>query len=165
MPYINIDNLIIFAPNVGVMVKEEALSVSPTRLFETIQLAYSHMNDKPLVDACCGARGPLADYGELSYEDYLVILEQIRVGEATQAAKRMYTQIRRADFNPKRAMLVLNMIDAGVSHVCAFPNCSSTEDLTIDHIVPLSRGGSDEIKNLRFLCRAHNSMKGDRSET
>jgi 5-methylcytosine-specific restriction endonuclease McrA len=28
-------------------------------------------------------------------------------------------------------------------------------------MVPLSRGGSDELDNLQLLCREHNSGKGD----
>ena len=40
--------------------------------------------------------------------------------------------------------------------------CGATEDLTVDHIVPKARGGSDEPDNLRTLCRRHNSAKGGR---
>ena len=37
-----------------------------------------------------------------------------------------------------------------------FPN------LTIDHVVPRSRGGTDHLENLQLLCGACNSIKGDR---
>ena len=33
-------------------------------------------------------------------------------------------------------------------------------NLTIDHVVPQSRGGSDELGNLQLLCAACNSVKG-----
>jgi len=45
--------------------------------------------------------------------------------------------------------------------MCQHPDCDSQEDLTIDHVVPLSKGGSDELDNLRLMCRKHNSEKGD----
>ena len=37
----------------------------------------------------------------------------------------------------------------------------SLNDLTIDHIVPRSRGGESVLKNLQLLCRECNHLKGD----
>jgi 5-methylcytosine-specific restriction enzyme A len=46
---------------------------------------------------------------------------------------------------------------------CHWPSgCYATEDLTGDHIVPLSKGGLNERSNCEVLCRAHNSAKRDR---
>lgn len=42
-------------------------------------------------------------------------------------------------------------------------HCGRTDDLTLDHIVPWSAGGSDEPDNLQTLCRSCNSRKGARS--
>lgn len=39
-------------------------------------------------------------------------------------------------------------------------HCSTTEDLTIDHIVPRRRGGTNDESNLQTLCRRCNSSKG-----
>jgi len=37
-------------------------------------------------------------------------------------------------------------------------------NLTIDHIIPQSRGGTDHLENLQLLCGACNSLKGDRPQ-
>ena len=38
--------------------------------------------------------------------------------------------------------------------------CGTTTDLTIDHIIPLSAGGSNLMSNKQILCRNHNRCKG-----
>ena len=37
-------------------------------------------------------------------------------------------------------------------------------NFTIDHVVPVSRGGTDHLDNLQLLCGACNSLKGDRPQ-
>ena len=39
---------------------------------------------------------------------------------------------------------------------CEFKNCGSHYQLEVDHIIPKALGGSNELSNLRFLCRKHN---------
>lgn len=41
--------------------------------------------------------------------------------------------------------------------------CSSRDDLTLDHILPRSRGGKDTWTNLVTACQKCNTMKGDRT--
>lgn len=40
--------------------------------------------------------------------------------------------------------------------------CETPDDLTLDHVVPWSLGGSDEPENLQTLCRSCNSRKSNR---
>lgn len=40
--------------------------------------------------------------------------------------------------------------------------CGTMDADTIDHVIPLSRGGTNELSNLRPACRQCNMAKGDR---
>ena len=42
---------------------------------------------------------------------------------------------------------------------CAF--CGTTQELTIDHIIPLAKGGENQVHNLQMLCRTCNIEKAD----
>lgn len=42
--------------------------------------------------------------------------------------------------------------------VCAI--CGTDEHLSLDHVIPESRGGPTTLENLRVLCRPCNSRKG-----
>ncbi|WP_408962540.1 HNH endonuclease [Pseudanabaena mucicola] len=38
--------------------------------------------------------------------------------------------------------------------------CSSRENLEYDHIIPVSKGGSNTTRNIELLCEACNRSKG-----
>lgn len=40
---------------------------------------------------------------------------------------------------------------------------ASNDDMTLDHVIPRSRGGPDDISNLALACRPCNSSKGART--
>lgn len=41
--------------------------------------------------------------------------------------------------------------------------CSATQNLVIDHIKPLSKGGMNVLENIQVLCRICNLKKGQKS--
>lgn len=40
--------------------------------------------------------------------------------------------------------------------------CNAHKDLSVDHVYPRSKGGTDDFDNLQTLCRTCNSIKRDR---
>jgi hypothetical protein len=44
----------------------------------------------------------------------------------------------------------------------ACTNCRAVEDLQIDHILPVSRGGTSDLVNLQILCKPCNKRKGNK---
>jgi 5-methylcytosine-specific restriction enzyme A len=44
------------------------------------------------------------------------------------------------------------------NHICQ--KCGAVDNLTIDHIIPLALGGSNDISNFHTLCKSCNSSKG-----
>ena len=99
-------------------------------------------------------------------ELYAAHLEKQRLGaehgrEPDTAAER----VPRGRGIPKALRRTVWERDAG--H-CTFTSgdghrCTATRRLEFDHIVPLAKGGSTSVENLRLLCRAHNQYEAQRS--
>lgn len=66
---------------------------------------------------------------------------------------------RRAKMSRKRDQLLEMLADRDGPGCAA---CGSQSNPEVDHIVPMSRGGSDELGNLQILCRSCNRRKSDR---
>lgn len=65
--------------------------------------------------------------------------------------------ITRREYYNMRETLLDALIERDGFHC---KKCSSTENMTIDHIVPIAKGGKNELSNLQLLCKSCNSRKG-----
>lgn len=73
------------------------------------------------------------------------------------------TEVWRAERDDRRQRIAQWLRDRVLErdeHRCVL--CAATDDLTLDHIYPWSKGGPDTEENLRVLCRSCNSSKGAR---
>lgn len=79
-----------------------------------------------------------------------------------------YLQVKRDDQRRRKYGLKFGKIDVKdweamlikFNYSCAF--CGTQEDITQDHIIPLSKGGLNVIENIQPLCRKCNSSKRDK---
>ena len=74
-----------------------------------------------------------------------------------------YTQVRE-EWNRMRPHVAQAVLDRD-QWVCQAPGCNAsltTGTWTIDHIVPISRGGDNRYSNLQAMCRPCNSRKGSK---
>lgn len=90
--------------------------------------------------------------------------------EKIQAARRQWRQE-----NPEKARVAEHKRRANKAKVPQIPydfkairahygniclRCKRPKDLTIDHVLPISRGGADTSENIQPLCQSCNSAKG-----
>lgn len=81
-----------------------------------------------------------------------------------RAKKSFHTQKRRARLRAITPSLTWDeweLIKELHGHTC--PSCGTKENLSIDHIIPISRGGAHSAENIQPLCRSCNNRKGTKT--
>lgn len=73
--------------------------------------------------------------------------------------KRELCTERRRQFGKVRESIILSLMERD-GYKCG--KCGSIDNIQVDHIMPLSRGGTDDLDNLQFLCRQCNLEKGNK---
>lgn len=105
------------------------------------------------------ARRVMREFRERYPERAKAIRERYRTRhpDLIRERERENTQRRRAlmkDSSPEVAAYMTAML----KEPCAY--CDATDNITVDHVVPLSRGGKHEIANLAPACVTCNCSKG-----
>ena len=87
-------------------------------------------------------------------------------GERSRVVSSSIVMIRGRHRSPKGGAhvgLTKHRLFARDRHVCAYCGAHCSEyDLTVEHIVPVSRGGRHEWTNVVTACRSCNTRKGNR---
>ena len=104
-----------------------------------------------------GLYWPTSFFDAQSVEKLKIAVKEV---EARNAYKASY-EFRRLEAslytnNPK----IRQFIFARDGRVCK--TCGTNRILTLDHIIPVSRGGVDHVENLQVLCRSCNSKKSNK---
>lgn len=110
----------------------------------------------------------LADHMlELDQEPEVIAAALVAVAaEILVAARFSYAPSRpdpykeRLGMSPKAWRKLRDEVLAAKGCVCTY--CGSDSSITVDHVVPLSKGGTNEIDNLTPACKPCNSSKRDR---
>jgi hypothetical protein len=89
----------------------------------------------------------------------IVLLFKEKARMITKRVIRLVNYVRIPFMGGKNSVPTRALIYKRDDHECQY--CGSTKDLTIDHIIPRSRGGQDTWENLVACCHKCNTKKGN----
>lgn len=101
---------------------------------------------------------------DITIEEYFNLdeIESIRIQSRSYTEPKPLSrkQKTRADFQKNRDELYTLILERGDKEQCSI--CEAKRWLTVDHIMPISKGGNNELSNLQILCKLCNSSKGSK---
>lgn len=106
-------------------------------------------------------RQQMADQRKRDYEHRLEIERRSRAKnkERQRPLKNARQQIRNRFLSGAKHTITRKDMARIYNGSCF--NCGTTDNLSADHIIPISRGGNHSIGNLMTLCRSCNASKRD----
>lgn len=112
-----------------------------------------------LADACACSMPELADaLGRLMSQGLLL---EVEGGLALACQPLEPVQVGNGPSGWRIGRLSREAIYQRDNHCCVY--CGAGDNLSLDHVIPRSRGGSDDPENLVTACRPCNSSKRDRA--
>jgi 5-methylcytosine-specific restriction endonuclease McrA len=140
--------------------RARAKSAAATLRFRAANPDYTReWYQRNLEQARADARESMRRWREANPEDARAIRKRYREANIDEVRKRERenTHRRRAlkgSTSPALAEFMAELI----TQPCTY--CGATENITVDHVIPLSRGGKHEAANLTAACYSCNSSKG-----
>ena len=101
-------------------------------------------------------------YRSTRREHYRELNKKYRSEDHGKDLHRVYEQKRRSSSVGVIPSDYLEILIDLFGSSCMNPNCLGGLKLTVDHIVPLSKGGLHCISNMQLLCNLCNIQKGNR---
>lgn len=85
------------------------------------------------------------------------LIEEIEGYFIDREIKKSIKKLRQEISNRRKS--IYNYLVEKDGEYCQY--CNSVENLEIDHIIPVSKGGTNDRKNLQLLCRTCNGIKSN----
>jgi len=129
-------------------------SMKSARAFNSPDEAFDYMENNP---AECNNLGKAI----VINEDYKKFKRKQIINQRPIQKKLVETNTDRITFSKQTRQMVMSKYN------CTCPICGKTirdDELSIDHIVPLSRGGSNDLTNLRPTHQICNRMKNNNTD-
>lgn len=83
--------------------------------------------------------------------------EEELLADNHELLKEAYQRTVRGQFQYRRKKIYDELVARDGENCCL---CGGRSDLCIDHDIPVSQGGTNDVNNLMILCRSCNSRKG-----